>query len=273
VQITPDAFEHWAEKLEEIGGKGNDWDDGRLPSESIICLFIDGIYSTSRQHLVRRLSATVHRSELLSVASAGFSYRGYGVHYPSESTIRRLELSKLALLAYLSELKDPQRIIPISFSLGSAVTLLALNEWLGSGAQSERVKKVPALIFIGPAHAPALGLYQGYRKKLADRKIDEIPWPVRELCQSESARIRREACAALESLSKLSEVHVIFSESDLLTPFYPVSFPLVHAHPITIDDDSTLPLDAVKHHTALLNDQHVRSELSKILDDLASRLN
>ena len=210
--------------------------------------------------------ATVERSPLNGKSSA-FSYRGIGVHYPAEYTIRQLNESKKKLLEHLGRFRPEQKEIPVSFSLGGAITLLAFQEWLGDGESLDRLSRVPALIFIGPAHAPALGLYKGYEEKLNRMEINEIPPPVRELCRSEKSPLRIKAAAALSELSNKTKVYVLYSSSDLLTPFRPADFPNVRSRPVDLTLAEPLPLEAVKWHTALISAE-LRNALTAVLVDI-----
>ena len=97
VQASLTDFDYWAEQLERLGGKGNNWIEAQIQSADLVFLFVDGIYSSSRSHFSGRFVATVERSPLNGKSSA-FSYRGIGVHYPAEYTIRQLNESKKKLL-------------------------------------------------------------------------------------------------------------------------------------------------------------------------------
>lgn len=262
----------WADEFEKYYTKGSRWEEGEFsPDGHVFFLAIDGVYTTSlyKLHWSRKLSQLFKATSYGGIV-CGFSHAGYGLHYLPEKTIWRLDWAVAKFADYMGKLREDQTLIPICFSLGAAVAILGLINWRESTSISGAVpNKVPAVILIAPALTPSPALLRGYEQKVSAGELQEIPWPVLQLCPPGSPD-RKKLLEAFRTLPSLgTQLHVIFWEQDRITPYRPGDWPQVRAYPILSGKPLGNLESAVDEHVAIKGYSETETALMSVIRKVA----
>lgn len=262
--IPPDDARRWAESFEAARARSAQWDQATFPrADRLIYLVADGLYSTSVDsvHWSLKLAGAPAAQELPGTFRA-FSYAGYREHYLPHESAQTLETLVDRWDAYLARLRPNQRLIPVCFSLGAAVALVALRRRC---ALSSIAESVPAAVLVAPAHAPALELLDGYLAIAGDLGPHGIPVGVRELCNP-SNPLRAEAAASLQDLPRNGiRLHIIFWSADRLTLYTRTASPGLDEREVLRDKSLDRVRDAAKEHINLRDHLEVTTALCDVL--------
>lgn len=263
--ISPDDARRWAERLESARLTSSRWRQAAFSrNDELIYLVADGAYSTSvGEGLWVRKLADADAAVQLPGTFRAFSYASYGEHYLPNETAQSLDVLSARWGTYLEQLRPNQRLIPVCFSLGAAVTLLGLHRRLTSSSDAERI---PAVILVAPAHAPAPELLDGYFDIAGELPPGGgIPTGVRQLCDPDNP-VRDEVGAALQALPRFGvDLHIIFWPGDRLTPYVPIHSLDRGEREVLTSKTLTRVQDAAKEHINLRDDPEVTTAICAAL--------
>lgn len=226
--VNNQGWRHWARYFEGTREFGDRWPDGHLPNADWRYLFVDGVHSSSHVHWIYAIEP-----EISALGNAGrpcgFSYAGLARPYTTRHTRRAVNhAARLFADEYLTKTSTRRRVVPVAFSLGTVVTLLAVRRWLHSAGEGAD-QALPALVLLAPAHSISplvLNSYQEYWQSArgqgpgsAGAGETRLPRVVRDLADPYSY-VRREAADAFaEILDAGIDVYALYWPNDAIAPY------------------------------------------------------